>query len=1093
MTGDGQEPDAEASPMSESDKIRPATGKEAGAAPATEVAARAWAGPRLSDGIVAASLISARGMDYMMLRSPAGYPITYLRLTADEAQLARRMDGRRTMDVLVADFLTLTGRYAPEQVARVVEDLRRHHMLEGDGEPPIATEDQRIDQAFRTIYRTVGRWFFNRAGAGIVGLVAFAGVIAFCWRWSQGDIQVFAQHDSYLRGALILLVMLVGLVALHEIGHGLAVKHYRCRVPGFRLRARRGAPNIGLDIRDVWLAGRRAPAVTSVAGVATVAFVTGALSLASLFIAPLTPWAFKLGFVAYARLFVDLSPWLDRDGSRVATDLLEIPNLRTRALAWLPRALRRGTRFRELDSEGRLVAGYAILSAGWLVVFLGALYRLYVDRIAGLLIGLRQQNTWLIALVLFAAVAIVSPLLTQTARWLAGRVLRTAQWMLGVTGRGEQRRLAILRTTELAGLVGEFLPALAKRARWVRPYLGQELTAAQTDPAVYVVVSGEVDGWSPGDPAGTVRQRVGAGGVIGLHSRLANLPSTLSWRPAHQLARSTVLLQLNDNDLRTALAATAVTRQASVGSEPEVADVLASSPAFSGFTPEDRWIIGARGEWSDHGTDTPIVAATAGDLFVVASGHVHDKDAKRVTRGAVLGPAGADGAPLGTSTSGVRLLKLPRMVIAARPALNRANYPPLAVAAEPPPFSDSDIDGDRTLEGRLWTLTAVVAVSMLCILALVFVPGRSWAEMPGNRVQLSIARGSGQVILGDELWHLGKGGTALLKGGDQVRVSATGLARLTFRGGAVVVLCPGTDLTLFAVDAVGHPINPRAALFLNSGQLLVDTWARSPAFSTLVVQIRLGAGGSQVNNAGAARFGVGMDADQVEGGPVLRNGTIEPPTLDSPACGDGSKLPAPVDNPQPATTQTPQALPPPLPLPSATPSRPGPVDSHTGGGGGYTPPKNHPTTPPPTNSSPTPPPPPPTTAPPTTEPPTTAPPPPPPNAGTIDTVGSSGTLGQIDPVGGLICNSSGSSQIFLITDVSGLQPGATVTITWSGYVSGTDSSNGSFSAIVDAPIMDDNHPTDSTVGFTVTIDGPSLTAVSASSSFTIGGAAQPCL
>jgi putative peptide zinc metalloprotease protein len=1046
-------------------------------------AATAWVGPRLSDGIAAASLVSARGIEYMMLRSPAGYPLSYLRLTADEAQVARRMDGRRTMDTLVADFVGLSGRYAPDQVARLVDDLRRHHMLEDGADPPTQDPDYRLDHAFRKLYQYGGRWFFSRVGSRLTALIAFAGVVAFCWRWSLGDIQVFAQHDSYLRGGLILLGMLVLLIVVHEVGHGLAVKHYRCRVGGIRIRARRGAPNIGLDIRDVWLAGRRARAVTSAAGVAAVAFVAGLVGLTALFFTPLTPWAFKLGFVAYARLFIDLSPWLDRDGSRVATDLLEIPNLRARALAWMPRALRRGTRFRELDSEGRLVAGYGVLSVGWLVVLIGAVYRVYVDRVAGLLVGLRQMDTWLIALVLFAMVAIVSPLLTQTARWLAGKAIRSVEWWSAIINRREERRLAVLRGSELAELFGEFLPALAKRARWIRPYIGQELIAAQNDPPVYVVVSGEVDGWSPGDPAGTVRQRVGAGGVIGLHARLANLSSTLSWRPAHQLARHTVLLRLNDDDLRSVLAATAVTGQASVGSEPEVADLLASSPAFSGYTPEHRFILGAQGQWSDRGADTTVAAAAAGDLFVVASGQVQDKAGNRVTRGAVLGPASDPGAELGTTISGVRLLKLPRLTSPNRPNLSRANYPPLAVAAEPPPFSEGDIDGDRVLEGRLWTITTVVAVSMLCMLALVFVPGRPWAEMPGNRVQLSISRGSGEVILGSELWRLSRGGTALLQGGDQVRMSSNGAARLTFRGGAVIVLCPGTDLTVFTVDSVGHPINPRAALFLNSGQILVDTWARSPAFSTLVIQVRLGSGGSQVNNAGAARFAVTLDGTQVEGGPVLRDGALVAPSTDAPACGDGSKLPTPVDTPKPAVSETPQALPPPLPLPSTTASRPAPSDTHTGGGGGNYPPTKHPTTtkpppPPPTTSSPT-------------------PPPPPPNAGHIDSIGISGSpLGQMDPVGGTLCGGVGSTSVVLTANVSALQSGAIVTITWwavASFVSGSqDFSSPSYTATVNAPSADGNHTTDTSVDVTVSIHGSGLTTVSDSSTFTIAGVPNPC-
>ena len=89
----------------------------------------AKARPRLRPGIEEASLVSARGVPYVMLRSP-DRAACYLRLTPQEWALAGLMDGRRTLARLVAEFARISGRLAPEQVRRVVADLAGNRMLE---------------------------------------------------------------------------------------------------------------------------------------------------------------------------------------------------------------------------------------------------------------------------------------------------------------------------------------------------------------------------------------------------------------------------------------------------------------------------------------------------------------------------------------------------------------------------------------------------------------------------------------------------------------------------------------------------------------------------------------------------------------------------------------------------------------------------------------------------------------------------------------------------------------------------------------------------------------------------------------------------
>src|SRR5690606_30653657 len=70
----------------------------------------AKARPVLRAGVEMVELVSARGVPYVMLRSPDHRTPCYLRLTPEEARLAHLMDGTRTVARLVAEFTHITGR-----------------------------------------------------------------------------------------------------------------------------------------------------------------------------------------------------------------------------------------------------------------------------------------------------------------------------------------------------------------------------------------------------------------------------------------------------------------------------------------------------------------------------------------------------------------------------------------------------------------------------------------------------------------------------------------------------------------------------------------------------------------------------------------------------------------------------------------------------------------------------------------------------------------------------------------------------------------------------------------------------------------------
>ena len=125
-----------------------------------------------------------------MLRSPGDEP-AYLRLDPAELELARLMDGSRTVASLVGDFARISGRLAPAQVVRVVADLAANRMLADlpvDAFRPVRSIGRRsawqrlrhrvaavlrgrplvtfgMDRTVDLLYRAGGRLLFTRAGA----------------------------------------------------------------------------------------------------------------------------------------------------------------------------------------------------------------------------------------------------------------------------------------------------------------------------------------------------------------------------------------------------------------------------------------------------------------------------------------------------------------------------------------------------------------------------------------------------------------------------------------------------------------------------------------------------------------------------------------------------------------------------------------------------------------------------------------------------------------------------------------------------------------------------------------------------------------
>ena len=144
-------------------------------------------------------------------------------------------------------------------------------------------------------------------------------------------------------------------------------------------------PYAYVDTSEAWFEPRRRRIAISAAGPISDPIVAGTASLIAL---PLAKGAvrdvlFQVAFGAYVAGFMNLNPFLDRDGYHMLVDLLREPQLRRRSRARLAGAIsgRGGA------PERGLVTAFAFSSLLWLVAAGGltaGLASLYTDRLVAL-------------------------------------------------------------------------------------------------------------------------------------------------------------------------------------------------------------------------------------------------------------------------------------------------------------------------------------------------------------------------------------------------------------------------------------------------------------------------------------------------------------------------------------------------------------------------------------------------------------------------------------------------------------------------------------------------------------------------------------
>ena len=170
------------------------------------------------------------------------------------------------------------------------------------------------------------------------GITALAGVLGLGLVARQWDVFAATWSSLFnLHGLLGFLGVMVAVKVIHEFGHGLAATHFGCRVPTMGVAFLVLTPVAYTDVNEAWnLAPRRPRLWIGAAGVLAEAVLAVWATLAWVLL-PDGYWrsaAFMVATVTWVKsLVINLSPVMRFDGYYLLSDLLDLPNLHSRAFA----------------------------------------------------------------------------------------------------------------------------------------------------------------------------------------------------------------------------------------------------------------------------------------------------------------------------------------------------------------------------------------------------------------------------------------------------------------------------------------------------------------------------------------------------------------------------------------------------------------------------------------------------------------------------------------------------------------------------------------------------------------------------------------
>lgn len=597
--------------------------------------------PKLSDDVEIKEFKLKWGNDYAIIFNPRD--LLHYRLEPGEVEVVRLMDGTRTLKEIVVERLGESGDLELSGIADLMVQLHAGNFLDRrflDVEEAVeralrpvsptrerarmfatslSIEWKNAERAVRWLYDHGLKHAFNRWAQIVFAAVVIAGMVAFVDLVLSGRFALTG--ESLALGFLILMALDYFSVTIHELGHALVLTHYGRRVKGAGFMIYFGSPAFFIEASDGLMLERRQRILQSGVGPYGEALVAGVAALI-VWAAPgsfLSPTLYKFAVLGYVTVFMNLVPLLELDGYWILSDLIQVPDLRPRSLAFIRHDLWHKLFKRERFTKQEIGLGlYGFLGVAFTILSFYAAYffwqQVFGDLVRRLWRGGAVTRILLVALI----VVVTGPLIRAGINLLrsVGRRLR-AVWHR-VRFRLERKwRVEAAELIDALALFDDVpedvLGELAGRVRLKTFGLGQPVVRqGERAAAFYVVRSGtlQVVEEDPRSGSQRVLRTLGRGesfGELGL---------------AEAAPRSATVRALEESEVFEIEKGTFDRLLASMLHVPEFAPALQSLSelrelsCFSSLEPDELSELLERGEWINVAPGEAIVEeGELGDAF----------------------------------------------------------------------------------------------------------------------------------------------------------------------------------------------------------------------------------------------------------------------------------------------------------------------------------------------------------------------------------------------------------------------------------------------------------------------------------------------
>ena len=316
----------------------------------------------------------------------------YFRLSPQGWFVWQRLDGEHTLRRLAVEYLTEFKAFAPQAIAGVVAELAAAGFVATQALRPdaatslgprlkawqrAALEARRalevritfggVDPWLDRLYRGGVHLLYTAGGQAALAFLSTVGLIGFVASFGKAAAALHGPGGARLLWLMIPAQLLN--IAIHEAGHAFTVKAFGREAPTAGIGWYWFGPIAFVDTTDMWLAARWPRIAVSLAG-PYANLVTGGIAAVAAWLSTdpgLVGFLWEFALLSYIAVLINLNPLMEFDGYYVVADLLDRPNLRARALAWIGGALRGATPSRQALREHRIELVFGIASIGYVL------------------------------------------------------------------------------------------------------------------------------------------------------------------------------------------------------------------------------------------------------------------------------------------------------------------------------------------------------------------------------------------------------------------------------------------------------------------------------------------------------------------------------------------------------------------------------------------------------------------------------------------------------------------------------------------------------------------------------------------------------